>query len=411
MFKSIRILAVIIFLPTSLNLMAAKHINNNSPTITVQRSKISIPVELSGRISPLDTIDLSAATNAQITEVYVKLGQKVTKDQPLLKLKSDQLEIDIRNAKETLIRSELDYNNKKSWSQSDEVFQAEQAKVKHKLSMQTALDLYNQNQKLYKQGIIARSELEQSKINYNEAKLNHELSTRHLKQIIAQGNDTQISLMQLNYENAKAKMELLEQVKEKLLVKAPIDGVILKPHNNSTDKSNKTNNFLAVGYTATTGENLLAIGNLQGFTVAIAANEQIIQHLTLDEKVNITIPALNNNVIYSGTIAAIDAQPNNADNLSSPPLYNVKVTSSATDPKNNIYLGMTAKINFELVEKPNSLLIPFNMISYKNNQPYVLKQDASKRFQIRFLELGQTTADKIEVLSGLKDGDTIKASV
>ena len=384
----------------------AADIHNN--TVTITSSSITIPIELSGRISPLETYDLSAATSAQIAQVYIKLGQKVTKDQALLTLKSDQLEIDIRNAKESLIRAELDFNHKKSWKQSDDVFQAEQTLVKNKLTLQNSLDTYNQNQKLFSQGIIAKSELVQSKTNYQDAKVSLELSTRHLQEVIKQGNATQLNLMQLNLDNAKAKLAILEDIKAKLFVTAPIDGVILKPNNNS-EKSNKNTNFLAIGASVNTGENLLAIGNLQGFTVSIAANEQIIQNIALDQKVNIAIPALANNNSYNGVITAIDAQPNNTENLNSPPMYNIKV-SCLSSTQNNIYLGMTAKINFNLIEKPNTILIPFSSIAYQNNKPYVLKQNKLNQFKANYIELGKTTADRIEVLAGLQSGDVIKTS-
>lgn len=393
-------------------------------TIKITASDLTIPAELQGQISPLDTYNISAPTNAQISEIYVTPGDKVKKDQKLLLLKSDQLDIDIRNAKEYLIRAQMDYDKKKSWQYGDEVFQAKQSDIKNKFTADRALELYKQNQLLYKQGIISNNELEQSKISYDDAKLNLELSKRHLKQIITQGDATQLNLAKLALDNAQARLDIFKNIQNKLLVLSPSDGIILKANNNnkSVEKStNSTNiNFIPIGYNATTGENLLAIGDLQGFKVIVTANEQIIQNIKLNQQVEISIPALyNKNTKFIGKVTAIDAQPNNTDNQQ-PPKYNVIITSAADSKsttatasnnlqQRNIFLGMTAKVQLNIIEKPNTILVPFSNIAYDYDQKksYVMKLNKNNTPEKSYIELGNTTLDKIEVVSGLSVNDVI----
>lgn len=379
---------------------------NKNQFLTIEESPLISAIQLQGHVMPLNTIDVAAPTNAKISQVYVQLGQKIKKNQKILELKSDQLEIDIRNATEMLIRAEMDYNKKTSWQESDDVFQAKQSHIKNKLSFKRSEEIFKQNQLLYKQGIISLNELQQSEISYKDAKSNLELSDRHLKRTIDQGDATQIKLLKLALENAQAKLDILNSIKQQLDITSPIDGVILRAK--EQDKTNKNNRFISTGQSVSTGENLLTIGNLNGFAVNINANEQIVQNIKLNQEVSIQLPALAENNTYTGIVTAIDAQPNNNDQ-NTPPKYNIKILAQNINNKinseNKIFLGMTAKINFDLVEKDKSLLIPFASINYdNNNQAYVL-DNHNNHINIT---LGKSTNSNIEVLSGLHTGDIIQ---
>lgn len=374
--------------------------------LIVESQNLISKINLNGHILPLSTIDISAPTNAKVENIYVQLGQKVKQGQLLLELRSDQLDMDIRNATESQIRAEIEYNKKQAWLNSDDVFQAKQANLKNKLNYQRASDVYTQNKILHKQGIISQNELEQSEINYNDAKLNLELSSRHLQQIIRQGDDIQLKLLKLSLDNARAKLNILNNIKEKLSIRSPINGVILRA--NKRSKENNNSNVLSLiseGQNIATGENILAIGNLTGFAVNIQANEQVVQTIKLNQKVMVKIPALQNNTEFEGIVTAIDAQPNNSENTSQPPKYNITIHSDYDSNEHNIFLGMTAKISFDLIEQENALTIPFTSITYKDKQPYAVNWHDQSLIKI---SLGKTSIDKIEVTSGLKAGDIIQ---
>lgn len=393
---------LLLFLIFNLGIANPNNLSHDNK-ITIKPTPLVSNIQLQGRIMPLDTIDISAPTNAEIDKVFVQLGQNIKKNQKIIELKSDQLEIDIRNAKENLIRTKIEFNKRYSWLNSDEVFQAKQSNIKNELNFKRTKEIYNQNKILYKQGIISQNELEQSEISYQDAELNLELSNRHLKQIINQGDETQLELLKLSLENAKAKLEILENIKQRLVISSPIDGVILKAVNQ--DKSTKTSGFLPIGKNINSGENILSIGNLNGFAVKVHANEQVIKNISLKQKVNIKIPALENNKTFIGAVVAIDAQPNNSDNSNTPPKYDLKIISENSDKEDNIFLGMTAKISFDLVEKEDTILIPFTSIAYNNqNQAYVTE---FKTNRLKTITLGKTTKNKIEVIAGLKPGDLI----
>lgn len=70
--------------------------------------------------------------------------------------------------------------------------------------------------------------------------------------------------------------------------------------------------------------------------------------------------------------------------------------------------GMTANVNIEVANRQNVLTIPIIGAIYHNDKSYVLVKDSnSENFIEKEVKLGATEGNKIEVVDGLKAGDTI----
>jgi RND family efflux transporter MFP subunit len=72
--------------------------------------------------------------------------------------------------------------------------------------------------------------------------------------------------------------------------------------------------------------------------------------------------------------------------------------------------GMYAETNIELQQKPNALSLPAEAVVQNGDQAYVLALDANNRVEKLNVTLGIQTADRMEITSGLKEGDRVIAS-
>ena len=50
---------------------------------------------------------------------------------------------------------------------------------------------------------------------------------------------------------------------------------------------------------------------------------------------------------------------------------------------------------------------PWQVLSFRDNRPYLYVVNDSGEAELRWLELGARGLDRVEVLSGLEDGETI----
>jgi len=115
----------------------------NYVTVDVSRGNLSQTVTATGEIMPLNTVSVGSQVSGTIEDLFVDYNSRVTKGQVLLKIEPSVLQASVDEAKASL---------------DSAVSQRNYAKNE-----------YNRNKMLYKDGFIARSEMEQSQTQYEQA--------------------------------------------------------------------------------------------------------------------------------------------------------------------------------------------------------------------------------------------------
>jgi RND family efflux transporter MFP subunit len=72
--------------------------------------------------------------------------------------------------------------------------------------------------------------------------------------------------------------------------------------------------------------------------------------------------------------------------------------------------GMYAEDTFQLQHKDDSLTLPIQAVVQSGTQPYVLIVDATHHVERRNVTLGIQTANRVEVVSGVRAGEQVIAS-
>ena len=115
----------------------------NYITVNVSRGNLSQTVTATGEIMPLNTVSVGSQVSGTIEELFVDYNSRVTKGQVLLKIEPSVLQASVDEAKASL---------------DSAVSQRNYAKNE-----------YTRNKTLYNDGFIARSEMEQSQTQYEQA--------------------------------------------------------------------------------------------------------------------------------------------------------------------------------------------------------------------------------------------------
>jgi len=120
-----------------------KNTVKNYITVDVTRGNISQTVTATGEIMPVNTVSVGSQVSGTIEELYVDYNSKVKQGDLLLKIEPSVLQASVDEAKATLDSaiSQRDY----------------------------AKNEYTRNKTLYADGFIARSEMEQSQTQYEQA--------------------------------------------------------------------------------------------------------------------------------------------------------------------------------------------------------------------------------------------------
>ncbi len=191
-----------------------------------------------------------------------------------------------------------------------------------------------------------------------------------------------------NYNMAKARLEGAKQMKNEVNaqfsysnIRAPFNGVV-------------TNKFIKVGDMANPGMPLVEVESPGNFQVLAMVPESEILQIKSGSEVDVLIKTLNESI--KGTVAEVSTSAKNTGGQ-----YMVKVMLK--ESTSNLLSGMYATVQFPTVKKANTnrVLIPLEAVVQNGQLSGVYTVSESKTALLRWLRLGRTYGDNVEVLSGL----------
>ncbi|MBM1106607.1 efflux RND transporter periplasmic adaptor subunit [Aurantibacter crassamenti] len=191
-----------------------------------------------------------------------------------------------------------------------------------------------------------------------------------------------------NYNMAKARLESAKQMRNGVNaqmgyanIRAPFNGVV-------------TNKFISAGDMANPGMPLLEVESPGKYQVLAMVPESEILAVKNDTEVTVQVKALNENV--KGKVTEVSTSSKNTGGQ-----YLVKVILDKTDAQ--ILSGMYATVQFPVARKTTSsaVMIPVEAIVKNGQLSGIYTVSQSNTALLRWLRLGRTFGDQVEVLSGL----------
>lgn len=196
-------------------------------------------------------------------------------------------------------------------------------------------------------------------------------------------NELTMATLQLSCDSAQRGVELAERNVEKCKIYAPVSGTII------------TKNAVASNF-ASAAQPMYVISSEEATPViSFNVSEDGADALNVGS----TVTAVINSKEYSATITEI-ANSTSANSG----LFAAKAALPADSDVSRS--GSVVKVKASTAEADNVLTLPLSVIDYDENQPYVLVY-RDKRAVRCDLELGMSTHEDVEVLSGINAQDAI----
>ena len=199
---------------------------------------------------------------------------------------------------------------------------------------------------------------------------------------------TRYEMMKAQLEGAKQQQREVTAQLQYVNLTAPFDGEI-------------TNRFIEVGDMANPGMPLLAIEQPGKMEVSAMVPENQIQLVKQDEEVMVSINSIDAEL--KGVISEVSSSSKNTGGQ-----YALRVVFSGENKA--LRSGMFATVGLEVKSEITSssvVSIPQSAIVTRGQLSGVYTVSQSKTAILRWLKLGQTMDDQVEVLSGLKAGEQL----
>ncbi|BDU50826.1 efflux RND transporter periplasmic adaptor subunit [Haliovirga abyssi] len=448
--KKIVIIIIVILVVLSVvgKFLGKKNSNKKTVKVTVEKvklDKIESKVLAKGVVAVKNKETIYLSTPLKIKKVNFKAGDNVKKGNIIiiydtekrkeLEYSIKKMGINIENEKLALKElmkplDEISLINKKHDIEQlkNDMKKSELSLEKLNLEAKTinknikkTEDEVEKKEELYKNGMIAKEELEKTKDNLDNYKSSLASNNIEQKQFDINLKDTQsrIEFLKTIYEDAKNKFEMetktredqikikensidislleLKQEKEKLqkMVRktvSPVTGTILK--------LNAEKNYIV-----NIEKPVVEIADISKLIIKSEVSEYDAPKLKLGEKVVIKSDALNDKKYYGKVykISELAHESKNRDYKEN--IVNIEILFD--NSKKILKPGYSVNLEIITAKKESAKLISILSIMEKDKQKYVYVVDKENKLEKRDIKIGVESDFYVEVVKGLNEGDKV----
>ena len=369
-------------------------LGNHASTLRVSAEDITISdvrlaefkdyVRLSGQVVPIQVVQLSPEEGGIVTERVAEEGTMVRKGDVIIRLRNSGLDLQILNAEAELAEKQNLLRNTQVSMQQDRLNnQLEQAQLA--MDTERKLRTFRQNERLYNERLISREVYLQSEEDYRLAQRKQGLIVQRLQQDSIY-RSVQMDQMEDNLANMRTNVVLVRERKNKLEVRAPIDGEL-----GLLD--------VELGQSVTSGQKIGQVNDLSDYKIEAQVDEHYIDRVRAGLSANFVRGDAN----FSLTVRKVYPEVRQGK-------FRTDFIFRDERPA-NIRSGQTYYLNLELGQPEQAVLIPRGAFFQKTGGTwiYVLSKDGHTAYR-RTIRIGRQNPQYYEVTEGLEPGERVITS-
>jgi len=342
-------------------------------TLTVAVAKVAITdlshgLVLTAEFKPYQEVDVMAKVAGYVKEIHVDVGDRVKQGQVLAVLEVPEMADDLRRA-----QAAVDRANSEVARADDELHRSQSAHEISHLSY-TRLDKVAQQ----RPGLVAQQEIDDA----------------HGKDLVSEaqiaGAKSAAAAARQQVDVNKAELSKIRTMMEYTRVTAPFAGVITKRYAD-------TGSMIQAG-TASQTQAMPVVKLSQNtlLRLILPVPESAVPSVRIGQQVEVKVSSLKRS--FPGRVARFSdkVQPS------------TRTMDTEVDVQNSSMVlvpGMYAEVNLTLTEKNNVLAVPVTAVDAESAS--VMAVTPENLIEVRKVKLGLETADRVEIQSGLREGDLV----
>ena len=421
-------------------------------TVPVASKNVTLRIEASGTVVPIQSVNISPKNPGTITQLYVEQGDEVRKGQILARMDSDDIQARIAQARANISQATAQLAEAKAGSRPQEISQARArvAQVRAELAAaqrgnrpqeisqaqfqvaaaKARTDLAQRRvgryRKLYQEGATERDTLDQYISEANTSQANLREAQKRLSLIRSGSRREDITRLRASFDEASSALKLLEagsrpeviaqrqanvnaaqaQLQaekvnlEDTIIRAPFSGTITQKYANIGAFVTPTTS--ASTSASATSSSIVALA--QGLEVVANIPEGDIDAIRTGQKVKIVADAFPDK-IFQGQVRLIAPE---AVVESGVTLFKVKVAINTG--KDKLQSGLNVDLTFLGEELENALVVPTVTIVTEDGEQGVLVPDEKNKPKFQKVTIGSQIGNETQVLEGLEPDDRVFTS-
>jgi RND family efflux transporter MFP subunit len=341
----------------------------SAAVVQVRRTPLSNTLSIAGEFLPYQEVELHAKVTGYIRHISVDIGDHVRKGQVLAVLEVPELvaqeqaaSAGVRHSEEMVSRAKSDISRAEA---DHEALHAAATRLKQASAARP--------------GLIAEQELDDAtaKDRSTEAQLaaaKSALSAAHQQLQISQADQQRYAAMS-DYSR----------------ITAPFDGVI-------TWRYADTGSLIQAGTSNTNSMPVVKLSQVNVLRLRIPVPESLSATIHDGETADIHVKATDQ-YLTGKVIRTTDSLDRSTRTM--------QVEVDVPNPKYKLTAGMYAEVSLRVQNDPNALTLPVQAIDRGDNKTTVLLVNSQNHVEPREIQTGIEGPDRIQVVSGLNEGDRV----
>lgn len=407
-------------------------------TGTAARQDLAAIVTASGEIKPRNYINIGANAQGRITDLLVREGDHVTRQQVVARIENIQASADVR-AQEAAVRSAAaDAAAAESgMSVLDDSIKVSEASVERaKAELRRAQLDWDRAKLLFQAGVIAKQEYDSRQAGFDAQVAALKETEARLQQVRAQRNQAQQQMQsaQRRVTQIQATLARASDVLARHDAVAPINGVV-------TNLPVRVGETVVPGIQNSAASTIMTIADMSVITAEVKVDETDIVNMRLEQRASVTVDAIpgktfTGRVIEIGNTAILRSSGVAASQsaVSSQEAKDFKVVIALDNPPADMRPGLSCTAKVTTATRANALTIPIQALTVrtkgdleatdeKKDSVQAASNPAAERAkkeeiqgvfvlvgdkaEFRKVETGITGATDIEVVGGLQENERI----
>lgn len=398
-------------------------------TKPVVKQRLVLTVSEDGNIESAKNVDVKCEVLGGSTILWiVEDGKQVVKDEEIVRLDESAIDTQLstqriatEKAEAVKIQAEQDYEAaviaveeyEKGTFVMDQ--QTMEANVKIALeNLRAAENLYNHTEVMFRKGFVTKQQLEADKFGVQQADLQLQSSQTALKVLRDYTKRKMLTELKAVRDAAAARMrselaawelevknlKKLEAQKEKCVIRAPQDGMVI--HANENNRRSSTQVTIEEGAAVREQQTIIKLPDLSRMQVKAKIHETKVEQLQVGMPAKVKVQ----DRVYPGKVVSIANQPEPGSWFSSSVKeYGAVVAIEGETQK--LKPGMTAEVEIFVADISDALVVDVTSVVEQGTNKFFVWVVTSDGPEKRPVVVGRTNESVIEIKDGLVEGEVV----
>jgi RND family efflux transporter MFP subunit len=348
---------------------SAVAMNPIAPVVPASRATLANTLTVAGEFLPYQEVELHAKVAGYIRSIHVDIGDRVKQGQVLAVLDVPELQAQVQGAQAGVRQSQAEILR----STSD----VARAKANY-VALHAAAQRLQQASDA-RPGLIAQQELDDARAKDEAAGAQVDAAKSAL------------NAMQQQLGVSQAQQRQVTTMEDYSRIVAPFTGIV-------TWRYADTGALIQAGTSNSGSAPVVKIAEVSTLRLRLPVPETIAPFVRDGDSATIRIDALGRTILGKVTrsTGALDAATRS-----------MQVEVDVPNADGSLTPGMYAQVTLNVKRAGDALVVPIQAVDSSGPQPILLVVNAQSRVERRVVQTGVATANRIEILSGLREGEQV----